>query len=327
MQKHDNAYKHFFSHPLPVRDLLKDFVHEDWVQQMDFDTLEKMNSSYVTDELRDRESDIVWRIRRKDPHTGEPGAWLYVYLLLEFQSTVDAYMAVRVLAYVALLYQDLIKSKQLQNGKLPAVFPLVLYNGKRPWNAARAVEDLIEDGPDTLAAYRPRLKYFLLDEGRVPESELSEDNAVSLVISLEGSRTPEQIYQNIGPMIEFLKRPGNAELSDAMTLLAAEMIPEHLAQDKGVMVAVKDLKGVRTVLAENMEAWAEGQRQVANQQGMQQGMQQGVGLSLKRILARRFKTALPNELDERINAANVEQIEMWIDRCLDAPDLNGVFEH
>ena len=43
--------------------------------------------------------------------------WLYVYLLIEFQSTVDRFMAVRLLTYVGLLYQDLIKSKQLPRGK------------------------------------------------------------------------------------------------------------------------------------------------------------------------------------------------------------------
>ncbi|MCK0164341.1 Rpn family recombination-promoting nuclease/putative transposase [Marinobacter sp. S6332] len=50
-------------------------------------------------------------------------SWLYVYLLLEFQSTVDKYMAVRVMSYLGLLYQDLIRQKHLTaNGKLPPVF-------------------------------------------------------------------------------------------------------------------------------------------------------------------------------------------------------------
>ena len=58
--------------------------------------------------------------------------WLYVYLLLEFQSTVDRFMAVRILSYVGLLYQDLIRSGQLTaSGQLPPVLPLVLYNGVR----------------------------------------------------------------------------------------------------------------------------------------------------------------------------------------------------
>ncbi len=41
-----------------------------------------MSDSYVSDDLRDREENIIWRVR-----WGE--GWLDVYLLLEFRSTVD----------------------------------------------------------------------------------------------------------------------------------------------------------------------------------------------------------------------------------------------
>ena len=47
---------------------------------------------------------------------------LYVYLLLEFQSDVDPWMAVRLLVYVGLLYQDLIRAGCLTpDGCLPPV--------------------------------------------------------------------------------------------------------------------------------------------------------------------------------------------------------------
>jgi Putative transposase, YhgA-like len=84
--------------------------------------LNKVSSSYIADDLRSREDDVIWRVR-----WGQD--WLYVYLLLEFQSTVDRFMAVRILSYVGLLYQDLIRSGQLTaSGQLPPVLPLVLYN-------------------------------------------------------------------------------------------------------------------------------------------------------------------------------------------------------
>ncbi len=75
---HDHSYKNLFSHPEMVADLLRGFVHEEWVAAVVFATLERVNGSYVTDDLREREDDIIWRVRwGKD--------WLYVYLLLEFQ--------------------------------------------------------------------------------------------------------------------------------------------------------------------------------------------------------------------------------------------------
>ncbi len=89
MADHDNSYKRLFSEPAMVRDLLTEFVQEEWVDQLDLDSLEKVSGSYVSGDLRDREDDIIWRVR-----WGE--GWLYVYLLIEFQRTVDRYMAVRI---------------------------------------------------------------------------------------------------------------------------------------------------------------------------------------------------------------------------------------
>ena len=52
-----------FSHARKVEDLLRGLVKEEWVEQLDFTTLERMSGSYVSDDLRDRESDIIWRVR------------------------------------------------------------------------------------------------------------------------------------------------------------------------------------------------------------------------------------------------------------------------
>lgn len=40
---HDQSYKLLFSHAEMVADLLRGFVHEDWVQQWDFTSLEEDN--------------------------------------------------------------------------------------------------------------------------------------------------------------------------------------------------------------------------------------------------------------------------------------------
>jgi hypothetical protein len=82
--EHDTSYKLLFSHARMVEDLLRGFVHEAWLREVDFTTWERVSGSHVSDDLRDREDDMIWRVRW--------GAdWLYIYLLLEFQATVDPY--------------------------------------------------------------------------------------------------------------------------------------------------------------------------------------------------------------------------------------------
>ncbi len=154
--QHDASYQDLFSHPEMVADLLRGFVGEPWVQEADFSTLEKVSGSYVSDDLRTREADLVWRVRLRD-------GWLYVYLLLEFQSSVEQYMAVRVMTYIGLLYQDLIRRDLAPGGQLPPVVPLVLYNGLARWQAPVDIADLVASGPRELAIYRPQVRYLAIE--------------------------------------------------------------------------------------------------------------------------------------------------------------------
>ncbi|WP_300988990.1 Rpn family recombination-promoting nuclease/putative transposase [Thiocapsa sp.] len=178
---HDSGYKLLYGHAAMVRDLLRGFVPGDWVQALDLETLERCSGSYVTDDLRDRADDIVWRLRWGPD-------WLYVYLLLEFQSTVDPWMAVRIQTYLGLLYQDLIRAGTLSAaGRLPPVLPVVLYNGVTPWRAAETLEPLIEPAPPLLECYRPRQAYLLLDEQRIANAgSLPERNLQCGPVSARG---------------------------------------------------------------------------------------------------------------------------------------------
>jgi predicted transposase YdaD len=157
---HDHSYKLLFSHREMMADLLQGFVTAEWVQAVDLTTLERVYSSHVSDDLRDREDDIIWRIRWQD-------GWLYIYLLVEFQSTVYRYMAVRLMTYEGLLYEGLIRSQQLMpRGLLPPVVPIVLYNGRDRWTAPQDIAALIATAPGGLAIPRPRRPYQVIDVGR-----------------------------------------------------------------------------------------------------------------------------------------------------------------
>ena len=81
--EHDNSYKLLFSHARMVEDLLRGFIQEPWVQEVDFTTLERVSESHVSDDLHDREDDLIWRVMRGNAHiqrglsrAGFAGGWL-----------------------------------------------------------------------------------------------------------------------------------------------------------------------------------------------------------------------------------------------------------
>lgn len=185
---HDAAYKAFFSNPDMVKSLLVDFVPEEFVEFFDFDTLEECPGSYTTSGLQKRHDDIVWRVRWRD-------TWCYVYILLEFQSAQDNWMALRILTYTALLWEELIKDGQIRNReKLPPVLPIVIYNGDKPWTAPTDIKDLLSPTHDKLSDYQPAQKYFLIDENRISRLLLNNASGESAYIfRLEQAKTAEEI--------------------------------------------------------------------------------------------------------------------------------------
>jgi len=136
-----------------VEALFRRYVDKDGADRLDFSTLQLMNPHFVSEEFQQRESDLVWEVQLKDS-----GERLYLYVLLELQSTVDRFMARRLLTYLLLLYEWLARQKKLTpSGLLPPVLPLVLYNGAQPWNAARELAELVEKVPG-FERFAPRFR-------------------------------------------------------------------------------------------------------------------------------------------------------------------------
>ncbi|MBK1736239.1 transposase [Halorhodospira abdelmalekii] len=321
-----------FSYPRMVSDLLTGFVREDWVSQLDLSTLEKVNASYVTDEVRSRHDDVVWRVR-----WGEE--WLYVYLLLEFQSTIDPYMAVRMSAYVSLLYQDLIRQEKLsQNGSLPPVLPLVLYNGEPRWSAATDVEALIERVPGGLEQYRLSMQYLLLDEGHILEQEASEElkNLVHALFRLEHSRDEQDLIHVLAQVVAWLKAPEQRGLRRAFltwirrVYLRRKHVPEP---DRKLIDQAQDLEEVHEMLAERVEKWHEHWKQEGHKEGRQEGRQEGRkegrleagGELLLLMLTDKFGSEAVQRYRDRLEGAEETMLRTWSIRLLRAETIDEVF--
>ena len=154
----DSGYKLLFSVPEMVRDLLIGYVPGKWLKDVDFSTLVHVSGSYVSESGKQRHDDRVWRV-----NIG--GRWLWVYIVLEFQSgQPDQWMPLRIMEYVNQLALQIVREKkkhELPEGRLPPILPIVLYNGLQEWNVATDVADCFIKPPGGLEAFQPRLQYLL----------------------------------------------------------------------------------------------------------------------------------------------------------------------
>jgi hypothetical protein len=230
----------------------------------------KSNGHYVSDQWRERADDVVWRVRFR-------GEWLYVYLLLEFQSTPDPWMALRMLVYVGLLYQDLVRGKQLTaDGRLPPVLPLVLYNGVPAWTAPLDLEGLLAPAPGGLESYRPSLRYLLLDEGRIdPNSPEALRNLVAALFRLEQGRTVPDLLEVVRPLRIWLQAEEQASLRRAFAKWLEDMLRSGRVPGADFS-PIHDLQEAETMLAERVKQWTEEWKQAGLAQGLREGIEQGI---------------------------------------------------
>ena len=155
------------------------------------------------------------------------------------------------------------------------MLPIVLYNGRRRWTAPTDLAELIEPGPTGLDAYRPRLRYLLIDESAYADAELATmRNLAAAVFRLENSRTPETLHDVLAALIAWLSAPEQIELRRSLLLWLREgFLQTRLPQVS--FPELNDLEEVRIMLAERVRDWTQQWKEEGLQEGRQQGLQEG----------------------------------------------------
>ena len=199
---HDASYKDFFSHPAMVASLLRDFVREPFVPEMDLGTLERLSGEYVGKGFTRSFSDTVWRAQWRKRE------WCYVALLLEHQSTPDPLMPFRLTGYTSQLLLRLAKEdKSLRAGRFPAVLPIVFYTGDAPWNAPPDTLGMFEVAlRERLHAYLPKQSYVLIDLCRLEADRVElRDSLTALMARFRQAKTIEEIEAVLAEMRRVLR--------------------------------------------------------------------------------------------------------------------------
>lgn len=191
---HDYGYKRLFSNVTIFRQLLENFVHEPWVKELDFSTAETIEHSFVSESYQETESDLIYKLKLN-------GQDVFIYVLLEFQSSVDHFISVRILNYITNLYVSMIKSGQFKN-KLPPVFPILLYNGDLKWSAPETIAETIVHHK-MLGNYGIGFKYLKIVENEYShESLLQIQNIVSTLFLAENHYHLEQLEHELIELFE-----------------------------------------------------------------------------------------------------------------------------
>jgi len=261
---HDSGYKKLFSNKVIFRQLLETFVKEDWIKELDFDTCEMIDKTFISYHYVETESDIIYKIKWR-------GKEAYIFILIEFQSRVERFMVLRILYYLISFYMDYLASNRGVK-MLPAIFPIVLYNGEGKWTAPVRLADLIEDH-QRLGRFAINFEYFKIAENEFTKEELLQiRNIVSTLFLAESNYDIDLLKE------EFLKLFDKESDKQAVSLFLNWLLQlsEHGRIDKvdyqSLERIYKDKEEVREMLITAIEK----QKQEFYKKGLVDGMEQGI---------------------------------------------------
>ena len=296
----DPIYKRLYAFARMVEDLLRSLFGAEL--DADYRSLEQLPAEYVGEALQQRRGDAAWRLRTR----GAGDGWLHVLVLLEFQSTTDAAMALRVMEYTALLYGQLLRRGMAKPGALPPVLPVVLYNGDARWKPATEMRDLIAAPSPLLAPYQPSQRHFVLDQRRAQAEDFKLHELTWTVAQLEQSSTTADLAQLGRRLAALLAGPRQVELRRTFAHWLWALRRPLVGSDPAPRPPEDlDLEDVAMSLEERVAQWPKPYIEQGRQEGISLGREQGMEHErqlLRRIAATRFDSATADRLAAAIGA-------------------------
>ena len=167
----------------------------------------------------------------------------------------------------------------------------------------------------------PDFRYVVLDVNRYSPEELRPvEDVTSGVFLLEQSRDVAEIDFVLDELEEVVDDPGLAR--DIAAMVSDLAIKLDLSEEE--IPRFGNLEEVRMSLLQRAEKWTQQWMAEGKAEGVAEGQRLGMAKTLKNQVQHRFGD-LPDWAVDRIDRADVDTLESWSYRVLDASVLEDVF--
>ncbi|MGL4452963.1 MAG: Rpn family recombination-promoting nuclease/putative transposase [Sarcina sp.] len=308
---HDKSYKDLYSKKEIALDLFKNFVDKEFMKDLKIEDLELVNKSYISSDYEESESDIVYKAKIGDSEA-------IFYILLEFQSKIDYTMPLRLLFYMCEILREYVKNekkdKHDRNVKIPAVVPIVLYNGQYKWDVPSEFKEIFY-GAEKFNDGILNFKYDIFDvnNGFTKEELIDKKNATSAIFLLDQKIDLQEFLERVATIAIFFDKLTKEQLKQikhwiknttessvneqAIDLLEAkkEDIEKMVANNAFMVQEMKEAVEKKALEIGIKEGLIKGL-----EQGIEQGIEQGKELGIEQGKLEAAKNLLDILDDETI---------------------------
>ena len=246
---HDKSYKDLYSKKEIAIDLFKSLVNKEWTKYLVPENLTLINKSYITADYEELESDIVYKANLNNRE-------VYFYILLEFQSTVDYRMPLRLLFYMCeILREHAVNEKHKKYDKsikIPAILPIVLYNGEQKWDVPKEFRKMIYN-EELFGSNILNFTYDVFDisndEKFNKENLIANNNVTSAIFLLDQKVDAEEFLQRIKVIALYFNSLSSDEIK-AIKNWIKNTVVKQLA-DSAIEILEADKMEVERMVARN----------------------------------------------------------------------------
>jgi predicted transposase/invertase (TIGR01784 family) len=324
---HEQLVIFAFGNPRHARGLLGSLLPAQVAARIDWNSLQLESETLIDKNLRPRYSDFIFRLTTTD---GSPA---YVLLLLEHQSAQEHFMSLRMVEYGVRIVRRWLRHNPGAR-RFPAVIPIVMYAGDRPWSRPTdllELTDLDDSAKELLRPHLLRMRFILDDLSSEPTEKREELTTMARLTraalsQLKAQQPMEFLRQWIGALCQLEVEPGG--LSDLNTLtyyIFVRSAPEHREEVLAFMQEHLGEQG-RPVIRSIADSF----RAEGIEEGRQEGRQEGEAHGLARAVVGVFEARgipISDEARHRIMACqDTNQLERWLRRAVVANSVSEIFE-
>ena len=252
--------------------------------------IELFNSRFITSKYKDKESDIVYKIKDRN-----------IFFIIEHQSTIDYSMPYRMMQYTIEIMRLIVDEKEnkKKNYKYPLIIPIIIYTGESTWDAKLSMKELIEK----VDWYEEKDEISLVDINEYAKEELLEEkNILSKVMLLEKSKNKIEFMKNVEKILETTNDKNMEKLKNIIIYKAYDALEQEELEEILNKIKNKEEVNIMTLGERIRKNEREEKMRImkeAESKGMKQGMKQGIKEGIKEGINKIIIKMLALKVDEK----------------------------
>lgn len=161
---HDKFVNASFSDSARAISFFEKFLPDSILGALELNTLQYVQESYLSEELREFFSDMVFEVKSKN----KPDHSVDIVLLFEHKSSPEKYVLVQVGLYMFSHWLISIRRKKV----LRPVIPVIYYQGKKRWKV-KTMSSLFDEIPNELLHFIPDIRHVFIALRSLSENDIA----------------------------------------------------------------------------------------------------------------------------------------------------------